>query len=244
MGSGETSDGELIAYMWRFLNSTGEPQNRIIHGCRLCFWLLQWAWRVGQSVAMARVTILGFMIFFHFSVISDAKWKRHIIDDSSRGADGVRVKDVNGDGYLDLTTGWEEGGVVRVTMNPGPAAVRQRWPSVTVGEVASPEDAVFVDLDRDGAVDVVSCCEGSNRSVFIHWAPREREQYLEAQAWTTAYFPATRKKQKEFGRADGRRILPVAHTHTHTHTQSKHTHSHCQVPCSGRLKYHTAVSHA
>ena len=144
---------------------------------------------------MARVTILGFVIFFHFSVISDAQWKRHIIDDSSRGADGVRVEDVNGDGYLDLTTGWEEGGVVRVTLNPGPAAVRQRWPSVTVGEVASPEDAVFVDLDLDGAVDVVSCCEGSNRSVFIHWAPREREQYLEAQAWTTAYFPATRKKQ-------------------------------------------------
>ena len=69
---------------------------------------------------MARVTILGFVIFFHFSVISDAQWKRHIIDDSSRGADGVRVEDVNGDGYLDLTTGWEEGGVVRVTLNPDP----------------------------------------------------------------------------------------------------------------------------
>ena len=112
---------------------------------------------------MDRVTILFFVIFLHFSAVSDAQWRRHIIDDSSSGADGVRVEDVNGDGYLDLTTGWEEGGLVRVTMNPGPAAL--------------------------------SCCEGSNRSVFIHWAPREREQYLETQAWTTAYFPATRKKQ-------------------------------------------------
>ena len=118
---------------------------------------------------MARGIFLGVVIFVNFSVPSDAQWRRHIIDDSSRGADGVRVEDVNGDGYLDLTTGWEEGGVVRVTLNPGPAAVRARWPSVTVGKVASPEDAVFVDLDQDGAVDVVSCCEGSNRSVFVHW---------------------------------------------------------------------------
>ena len=32
-------------------------------------------------------------------------WERHTIDNSSKGADGVRVADVNGDGLLDLTTG-------------------------------------------------------------------------------------------------------------------------------------------
>ena len=34
-----------------------------------------------------------------------------MIDASSRGADGVRLADVNGDGLMDITTGWEEGGI-------------------------------------------------------------------------------------------------------------------------------------
>ena len=48
---------------------------------------------------------------------------------------------------------------------------------------ASPEDAVFVDLDNDGAVDVISCCEGKTKSVFVHWAPRDKDKYLDAAAW-------------------------------------------------------------
>ncbi|MCB9783057.1 MAG: hypothetical protein H6751_08865 [Candidatus Omnitrophica bacterium] len=36
-------------------------------------------------------------------------WKRHTIDQSSEGADGVRLMDVNGDGLMDIATGWEEG---------------------------------------------------------------------------------------------------------------------------------------
>ncbi len=121
-------------------------------------------------------------------------WKRHTIDDSSRGADGVRLADVNADGRLDVTTGWEEGGVIRVYINPGPAAARKRWPAVTVGRVASPEDAVFVDLDGDGAHDVVSSAEGSERTIHVHWAPGE-ERYLDAAAWKTEAFPATRQRQ-------------------------------------------------
>ncbi len=117
-------------------------------------------------------------------------WKRHVIDDSSRGSDGVRALDVNGDGLLDLTTGWEEGGVVRVYLNPGPGKSSQRWPAVTVGKVGSPEDAVFVDLDGDGSVDVVSSCEGKVRTVFAHWAPKDRKRYLDPSAWTTEPFPA------------------------------------------------------
>ncbi len=124
-----------------------------------------------------------------------AEWARHTIDKSSKGADGVRVMDVNRDGHLDLVTGWEEGGVIRVCLNPGPAKAKKEWPGVTVGKVAAPEDAVFVDLDADGAVDVVSSCEGGNRTVYVHWAPEAPGKYLEAAAWETAAFPATRKKQ-------------------------------------------------
>ena len=65
-------------------------------------------------------------------------WARHTIDAASKkefrlGADGVRLADVNGDGLLDIVTGWEEGGAIRVCVNPGPKKVRETWPAVTVG---------------------------------------------------------------------------------------------------------------
>ncbi|HUG90677.1 MAG TPA: VCBS repeat-containing protein [Planctomycetaceae bacterium] len=118
-------------------------------------------------------------------------WARHTIDDSSRGADGVRLADVNGDGLPDIATGWEEGGRVRVCLHPGPDRVRELWPGVTVGTVRSPEDAVFIDLDGDGAIDVVSSCEGRTRTLFVHWAPRKPSRSLDAMAWTTEALPAS-----------------------------------------------------
>lgn len=126
---------------------------------------------------------------------SAAAWRRHTIDASSRGADGVRPLDVNGDGLPDLVTGWEEGGLIRIALHPGPDRVREPWPAATVGRVPSPEDAVFVDLDGDGRADVVSCCEGRTRSVFVHWSPRAAERLLEESAWTTAPFPALEGRQ-------------------------------------------------
>lgn len=122
-------------------------------------------------------------------------WARHTVDASSRGADGTRLADVNGDGLPDIATGWEEGGLVRAYLNPGHARARDKWPAVTVGKVGSPEDAVFADLDGDGAADVVSCCEGKVRSVFVHWAPKDRQRYLDPAAWATAAFPAAQGKQ-------------------------------------------------
>lgn len=122
-------------------------------------------------------------------------WNRHTIDKSSRGADGVRLKDVDGDGLLDITTGWEEGKRIRVYQNPGPKNAKTEWPAVTVGKVSSPEDAVFADVDGDGAVDVVSSCEGRERTVFIHWAPPGEEKYLDADAWQTEALPVSEKAQ-------------------------------------------------
>ena len=119
-------------------------------------------------------------------------WVRHVIDDASRGADGTRLGDLDGDGRPDVATAWEEGGRVRVCLNPGPEAARERWPSVTVGEVGSPEDAVIIDLDGDGAVDVVSASEGDTKTVWVHWGPSERGRVREAAAWRTEAFPETR----------------------------------------------------
>jgi len=110
-------------------------------------------------------------------------WACHTIDDSSRGADGVKLADLNGDGLMDIATGWEEGGVTRVYLHPGPAKSKSKWPAVTVGRTSSVEDAVFADLDGDGALDVVSCCEGRTRKIFVHWSPTDREEVLAADKW-------------------------------------------------------------
>lgn len=118
-------------------------------------------------------------------------WPRHVIDNTSRGADGVRLADVNGDGCQDIATGWEEGGVVRVYLNPGPAGAKMPWPAVEVGRVRSPEDAVFADVDGDGAVDVVSACEGKERTIYVHWAPRDPSKYLDGSQWKTEAIPAS-----------------------------------------------------
>ncbi|MBD3672524.1 MAG: VCBS repeat-containing protein [Planctomycetaceae bacterium] len=135
-------------------------------------------------------------ILLILDLAAEEPWKRHTIDNSSRGADGVRVADINLDGHPDFTTGWEEGGLVRVYLNPGPDTAKQLWPAVTVGNVKSPEDAVFADLDNDGAVDVVSSCEGSTQTVFVHWAPRDQLDLLKSDAWKTEAFPQTVKKTR------------------------------------------------
>ncbi len=123
-------------------------------------------------------------------------WRRHVIDDSSKGADGVKLGDLNGDGLPDIVTGWEEGDEVRVYLNPGPRQTRQPWPRVTVGKVASPEDAIFADLDGDGCLEVVSCTEGKTRTVFWHRFRGETQDLLKVERWSTVAFPAPSNSQQ------------------------------------------------
>ncbi|HUR57803.1 MAG TPA: VCBS repeat-containing protein [Opitutaceae bacterium] len=125
-----------------------------------------------------------------------APWARHVIDNTGAGADGTKLGDINGDGLPDITTGWEEDGSTRVYLNPGRAAVHQPWPKVIVGITPSAEDAMFVDLDHDGAVDVVTCTEGSTRRVFVQWAPKEAARRLDPAAWRQDVFPATDAKTR------------------------------------------------
>jgi len=127
-----------------------------------------------------------------WAATGEVPWKCHIIDGTSRGADGVKLADVNRDGFMDITTGWEEDGLTRVYLNPGPAKAKGTWPFVTTGRTRSVEDAVFVDLDRDGAVDVVSCCEGSEQSVFVQWAPKGYEDYLRESKWRSEVIPVSK----------------------------------------------------
>ncbi|MGB7347900.1 MAG: VCBS repeat-containing protein [Pirellulaceae bacterium] len=95
-------------------------------------------------------------------------WQRHTIDQSLQGADGVRLADFNGDGRMDIVTGWEESGVVKLYLHPGNDKVATVWPSVVVGRGKSPEDAVAFDFDGDGLLEVVSCHEGKKKQVLVH----------------------------------------------------------------------------
>lgn len=121
-----------------------------------------------------------------------SQWKLRIVDDSSRGADGVRLGDVDKDGRLDIATGWEEGGQIRIAFQPVSAEVRKPWTSVCVGDNKSPEDAVFADVNGDGWLDVVSCCEGKQMSVFFHLNPGNADSARKANEWTTTLLPETK----------------------------------------------------
>lgn len=94
-------------------------------------------------------------------------WPLHIIDGSSQGADGAKLADFDGDGRLDIATGWEEGGLARVYLHPGPKQVKKAWPRFELGKTPSAEDAFFVNLDDDQDLEVVVLCEGKERSVIL-----------------------------------------------------------------------------
>jgi hypothetical protein len=140
---------------------------------------------------MIRTTsVMVYLLSLSFAAAAQP-WRMHTIDDSSRGADGVRLGDMNNDGLPDIITGWEEGGVVRVYFHPGYARAGERWPQVTVGAAPSVEDATWFDFDSDGHPDVVSCCEGSERTMYVHIAPNENAKLLDPEAWTTRPLPAS-----------------------------------------------------
>jgi len=119
-------------------------------------------------------------------------WARHTIDDASSGADGVKWGDLNGDGRLDVVTGWEEGGVVRVCLNPGRERIAEPWPSVVVGRVKNVEEAIFADLDGDGRPEVVSGTEGNTKTVYRHrFIGNDAADLLDPAQWRTDPFPTT-----------------------------------------------------
>lgn len=125
---------------------------------------------------------------------ASAAWPMHVIDNTSRGPDGVKLAEANGDGLPDIATGFEQGGVTRVYLHPGNAKAREPWPMVTTGKTHDAEDAVLVDLDGDGAMDIVTCCEGKTKSVFVSWAPADKAQFLDASAWKCDPVPALQGK--------------------------------------------------
>lgn len=130
-------------------------------------------------------------------------WTMQVIDNSSQGADGVKRADFNGDGLDDIATGWEEGGVTRIYIHPGLAQVRAPWPMIEVGSTPDVEDALLVDLDGDGIMEVVACLEGEAKQVRVF----RRGAKSAGGTWSATDFPALTGRQWMFARAgdiDGR----------------------------------------
>src|SRR5688572_20533701 len=127
-----------------------------------------------SNTSVFKLSAIGITVFMvltaaHAEDPAQRPWTRHTILMGLKGSDGVRFRDVNHDGLPDCVTGWEQSGTITICLHPGLAAARQPWPNVRFKSSAAVEDAVFVDLDDDGAVDVVTCCEGNRRAVIIHW---------------------------------------------------------------------------
>ena len=125
--------------------------------------------------------------------VESHSWKRHAIDASLKGADGVRLGDFNHDGLRDVVTGWEESGVVRLYLNPGPDKIKDPWPAVTIGKGNSPEDAVPFDIDGDGTLEVISCHEGKQKQVIVHQftgPDRTTSSLLKSANWSS--FPVSK----------------------------------------------------
>lgn len=120
--------------------------------------------------------------------IQAGPWPMHVIDSTSSGADGTKTCFVNGDSLPDIVTGWEQGNLTRLYLNPGPG--KGAWPCV---EVPSPdvEDALVADLDGDGRKDIVTLSEGERRRITVHWAPPASDPYTDSNAWFSEDIPAS-----------------------------------------------------
>lgn len=156
----------------------------------------KWFWIVLITIALFESSIVFGQE--RYRTVLDSPWVRHTIDDSSLGSDGTKFSDVNNDGKLDLITGWEEGGISRIYLQPD--NTKEKWPYITL---PSPdvEDAFVSDLNGDGFMDLITLSEGDHQRITIHWAPADAADYLDAQKWISKDIPITIGKTKwMFGR--------------------------------------------
>ena len=145
--------------------------------------------RIVFACLLASIVLISVFIILWEREPRGPVWQLHAIGNTLSGADGVKLQDINSDGLLDIATGWEESGITKIYINPGGNLSKRLWPSVIVGITPDVEDAVFADIDGDGRQDVISCCEGECKKLFVHWCPAEDGDLLDPSAWQQSELP-------------------------------------------------------
>ncbi len=129
-------------------------------------------------------------------VAQEAPWPRHTIETGLLGADGAKLIDVNGDGRLDIVTGWEQSGIAGIYLHPDIMQVRSPWPKKHIGHNTSIEDAVCVDLDGDGRFELITSCEGKEQALSIFWPPTTGDVFAESAQWNRHVISSQDSKQQ------------------------------------------------
>lgn len=119
-------------------------------------------------------------------------WARHAIDGGQGGADGIRIADNDEDGLLDMASGREQGGQVRLYFHPTPPGdVEQPWEKVQIAStMEGVEDVVTADLDGDGANDAVVSRQDFptnplSKRIWVIWAPTATTAYKTPNQWSS-----------------------------------------------------------
>ncbi len=116
---------------------------------------------VADSMTMAKFQDRGYI-----------SWKEHIIDDEEtsgipvRGADGLKLADLDRDGYLDVVSVHEDSFHIRIAYG---SANPDQWVLQTLAEdleAQGAEDVSIGDLNRDGYLDIVVACEREHLIYF------------------------------------------------------------------------------
>ena len=123
-------------------------------------------------------------------------WREHRIDDEGvnggvpiRGADGLQMADIDGDGRLDIVSVHEDSNHLRIAFATDDPDV---WSSITIGEgaeVAAIEDVAIGDLNGDGWPDLVAACEEAHLIYFQNPGETARTE-----RWERLIPPATQQR--------------------------------------------------
>ena len=112
-------------------------------------------------------------------------WKEHIVDDEKtggvpiRGADGLKLADLDQDGYLDIVSVHEDSNHVRVAFG---SRDPDEWHLMTLAEGKEASDAEDVDVgdvNSDGRPDLIIACEGGHLLYLQNPGDRVREKQWE-----------------------------------------------------------------